>query len=61
MNAMVQDMSWDMAARQEGSQSIELDISEVTQVSGGSPLYQHIPEFIAFAAAVAGLAKALRK
>jgi len=60
MNTMVQEMSWGMAAQQEGTQSIELDISETVQISGGSPLIHHAPEFIGFAAAVVALIGTLR-
>ncbi len=36
MNAMVQDMSWDLAARQEGSEVTALSSIEMNAVSGGS-------------------------
>ena len=35
MNAMVQDMSWDMAARQEGSEITALSSKEAEVVNGG--------------------------
>ena len=60
MNTMVQEMSWNMAAQQEGARLVPLDVSEVKEVSGGSPLMQHVPEILGFAAAVATLIGALR-
>jgi len=54
MNAMVQDMSWDLAARQEGSEITALSSNEVSAVSGGDDW----PTYVRAVATVIGLAAA---